>query len=66
MGVRTERLKRALYVGRVARRAGLLRVLRALLARVHDLRWPAFGGFCCAFVLGLYLLWKIIHTPGEL
>jgi len=31
---------------------------------VHDLRWLAFGGFCCAFVLGLYLLWKIIRTAG--
>src|SRR6267378_2313826 len=30
MGVTTERLKRALYVGRVARRTGLLRVLREL------------------------------------
>ncbi len=30
MGVRTERLKRALYVGRVARKTGLLRVLREL------------------------------------
>src|SRR5256885_9826115 len=30
MGVTTERLKRALYVGRVARRSGLLRVLREL------------------------------------
>ena len=30
MGVGTERLKRALYVGRVARRTGLLRVLREL------------------------------------
>src|SRR5437763_1268459 len=30
MGPRTERLKRALYVGRVARRGGLLRVLREL------------------------------------
>ncbi|MDQ2967777.1 MAG: AarF/UbiB family protein [Actinomycetota bacterium] len=38
----------------------------ALLARVHDLRWMAFAGFCCAFVLGLYLLWKIMRTPGEL
>jgi predicted unusual protein kinase regulating ubiquinone biosynthesis (AarF/ABC1/UbiB family) len=43
-----------------------LLVSSALLARVHDLRWLAFGGFCCAFVLGLYLLWKIIRTPGEL
>jgi ubiquinone biosynthesis protein len=30
MGARTERLKRAVYVGRVARRGGLLRVLREL------------------------------------
>jgi ubiquinone biosynthesis protein len=38
----------------------------ALLARVHDLRWAAFGLFCGAFVLGVYMLWKIIRTPGEL
>jgi len=43
-----------------------LLIASALLARVHDLRWFAFGGFCAAFVLGLYLLWKIIRTPGEL
>jgi hypothetical protein len=43
-----------------------LLISSALLARVHDLRWFAFGGFCAAFVLGLYLLWKIIRTPGEL
>src|ERR687888_1265890 len=30
MGHRTERVRRALYVGRVARRSGLLRVLREL------------------------------------
>src|ERR687887_354377 len=30
MGPRTERMKRAFYVGRVARRTGLLRVLREL------------------------------------
>jgi predicted unusual protein kinase regulating ubiquinone biosynthesis (AarF/ABC1/UbiB family) len=30
MGDRTERLKRAIHVGRVARRSGLLRVLREL------------------------------------
>jgi ubiquinone biosynthesis protein len=38
----------------------------ALLARVHDLQWLAFGGFCLAVVLGVYMLWKIIRTPGEL
>jgi ubiquinone biosynthesis protein len=43
-----------------------LLISSALLARVHDLRWMAFGGFCCAFALGLYLVWKIMRTPGEL
>jgi hypothetical protein len=38
----------------------------ALLARVHDLRWAAFGLFCAAFVFGVYMLWKIIRTPGEI
>jgi ubiquinone biosynthesis protein len=44
---------------------GLL-LASALLARVHDLQWLAFGGFCLAVVLGLYMVWKIIRTPGEL
>ena len=26
----------------------------------------AFAGFCVAVVLGLYMVWKIIRTPGEL
>jgi ubiquinone biosynthesis protein len=43
-----------------------LLIASALLARVHDLRWYAFVGFCLAFVLGLYMIWKIIRTPGEL
>ena len=43
-----------------------LLIASALLARVHDLRWFAFGGFCGAFLLGLYMVWKIIRTPGEL
>jgi ubiquinone biosynthesis protein len=43
-----------------------LLIASALLARVHDLRWFAFAGFCAAFALGLYMLWKIIRTPGEL
>jgi hypothetical protein len=44
---------------------GLL-LASALLARVHDLQWLAFGGFCLAVVLGLYMIWKIVRTPGEL
>ncbi len=43
-----------------------LLVASSLLARVHDLRWYAFVGFCAAFLLGLYMVWKIIRTPGEL
>ena len=43
-----------------------LLIASALLARVHDLRWFAFVGFCAAFALGIYMLWKIIRTPGEL
>lgn len=44
---------------------GLL-VSAALLPRVHDLRWIAAVGFVLASVLGLYMVWKIIRTPGEL
>jgi ubiquinone biosynthesis protein len=42
---------------------GLL-VASALMARVSHT--VAFVGFTCSFVLGLYMLWKIIRTPGEL
>ena len=38
----------------------------ALVARVHDLQWLGFAGVCLASVLGLYMVWKIIRTPGEL
>lgn len=38
----------------------------ALLARVRDLQWVALGGFCLAALVGLYMMWKIIRTPGEL
>jgi hypothetical protein len=44
---------------------GLL-VSLVLLARVHDLRWLAAAGFVAAALLGLYMVWKIIRTPGEL
>jgi ubiquinone biosynthesis protein len=44
---------------------GLL-VSSALIARVHDLRWLAASGFVAAFLLGVYMVWKIIRTPGEL
>ena len=44
---------------------GLL-VSSALLARVHDLRWLAAACFVAATLLGLYMVWKIVRTPGEL
>jgi ubiquinone biosynthesis protein len=43
---------------------GLL-VASALLARAHELRWIALAGFVVAFVLGVYMLWRIVRTPGE-
>ena len=43
-----------------------LLVSSALIARVHDLRWLAAVGFALSFVLGLYMVWKIVRTPGEL
>jgi hypothetical protein len=42
---------------------GLL-VSSALMARV-DLA-VALVGFCLSALLGLYMLWRIVHTPGEL
>jgi predicted unusual protein kinase regulating ubiquinone biosynthesis (AarF/ABC1/UbiB family) len=43
-----------------------LLVASAMLARVHRFEWVAFAGFCVAVVLGLYMVWKIVRTPGEL
>jgi hypothetical protein len=43
-----------------------LLIASALLARVHDLRWFAFVGFGLSFLLGIYMVWKIIRTPGDL
>jgi predicted unusual protein kinase regulating ubiquinone biosynthesis (AarF/ABC1/UbiB family) len=36
----------------------------ALMARVNHVVAIVF--FCCAFTIGLYMIWKIIRTPGEL
>jgi predicted unusual protein kinase regulating ubiquinone biosynthesis (AarF/ABC1/UbiB family) len=43
--------------------AGLL-ISSALMARVND--GVALVGFVLSFLLGLYVLWKIARTPGEL
>ena len=45
---------------------GALLLASALLARVHRFEWVALVGFSVAVVLGLYMVWKIIRTPGEL
>jgi len=45
---------------------GALLLASALLARVHRFEWLAFAGFILAAVIGLYMVWKIIRTPGEL
>jgi ABC-type nickel/cobalt efflux system permease component RcnA len=39
-------------------------VSSALMARVNDV--VALVGFVLAFVIGLYMIWKIMRTPGEL
>lgn len=60
-----ERLMRssANRVGAALIVVGLL-VSSALMARVSH--WISGVGFACSFVLGLYMIWKIIRTPGEL
>jgi predicted unusual protein kinase regulating ubiquinone biosynthesis (AarF/ABC1/UbiB family) len=38
----------------------------ALIVRVHRFEWLGIAGFALAGLLGLYMVWKIIRTPGEL
>jgi ubiquinone biosynthesis protein len=45
---------------------GALLLASALVVRVHRFEWLGIVGFCLAAVLGLYMVWKIIRTPGEL
>jgi ubiquinone biosynthesis protein len=45
---------------------GALLLASSLLVRVHDFEWLGVAGFCLAAVLGLYMVFKIIKTPGEL
>ena len=45
---------------------GALLLASSLLVRVHAFDWLGVAGFCLAAVLGLYMVWKIIRTPGEL
>jgi ubiquinone biosynthesis protein len=45
---------------------GALLLASSLLVRAHAVEWLGVAGFCLAGVLGLYMIWKIIRTPGEL
>jgi ubiquinone biosynthesis protein len=45
---------------------GALLLASSLLVRAHAVEWLGVVGFCLAAVLGLYMVWKIIRTPGEL
>jgi ubiquinone biosynthesis protein len=45
---------------------GALLLASALVVRVHRFEWLGIVGFCLTAVLGLYMVWKIIRTPGEL
>ncbi len=45
---------------------GALLLSSSLLVRADNVEWLGVAGFCLAAVLGLYMIWKIIRTPGEL
>jgi ubiquinone biosynthesis protein len=45
---------------------GALLLSSSLLVRSDKVEWLGIAGFCLAAVLGLYMVWKIIRTPGEL
>jgi hypothetical protein len=45
---------------------GALLLSSSLLVRSDKVEWLGIAGFCLAAVLGLYMIWKIIRTPGEL
>jgi len=56
----------------IANRVGAAIIIAALLlasalvVRVHRFEWIGFAGFVVACVLALYMVWKIVRTPGEL
>jgi predicted unusual protein kinase regulating ubiquinone biosynthesis (AarF/ABC1/UbiB family) len=45
---------------------GALLLSSSIVVRVHRFEWVGLVGFLLAVVLGLYMVWKIIRTPGEL
>jgi ubiquinone biosynthesis protein len=60
------------HVRSIANRVGAAMIVSSLLlasavlANVHGLRWFALSGFCVAMALGLYMVWRIVRTPGSL
>jgi ubiquinone biosynthesis protein len=56
----------------IANRIGAAIIVAALLlasavvVRVHRFEWVGIAGFVLAGVIGLYMVWKIVSTPGEL
>ena len=56
----------------IANRIGAAIIVAALLlassliVRVHRFEWLGIAGFSLAGLLGVYMVWKIIRTPGEL
>ncbi len=45
---------------------GALLLSSSIIVRVHRFEWLGIAGFCLAGAIGLYMVWKIIRTPGEL
>jgi ubiquinone biosynthesis protein len=45
---------------------GSLLLSSSLLVRVHAFEWLGVAGFILAGTLGLYMVWRILRTPGEL
>jgi ubiquinone biosynthesis protein len=43
-----------------------LLIASSLIVRVHRFEWVGIAGFSLACLLGVYMVWKIITTPGEL
>ena len=45
---------------------GALLLSSAIIVRVHRFEWLGIAGFSLAALIGLYMVWKIVRTPGEL
>jgi ubiquinone biosynthesis protein len=56
----------------IANRVGAAIIVAALLlsssiiVRVHRFEWVGIVGYALAVLLGVYMIWKIVRTPGEL